>query len=336
MTAHSRLSLPLLAAALVALVGSGCVINSTPTPQGRRGDITFTWNFANRPCFQVPDVVQVAVQIPGETLQNNGVYGCNNGGTDGIKLLNFRPGIYSFTISAQNQAGAVIYQGTGQITVDGNVALDVTLTPTQNATGSVYVTWTLPVGTPVTCQYVPAVDISIDNGAYTTVNCADGATSPGVLLQNLSVGRHTIDISARDTQGLYYYRAINSFDAFAGGATSQQFSLQWIVGSLPLKWSFSNGVTQLNCAQAGVFEVQITLRDSQNQDSTFTVPCLNNGVQGYQVPYVYYGNYQIFLAATGTGNVVYRSSLAVPPTATVVEGQFPPVDAQTPAILMTP
>ena len=336
MTAHSRFLSSIIAA--VALMSStGCVFSNTPTPTGRSGDITFTWQFAGRQCFEVPEVVQVAVSIPGQTLQNNGVYGCLNANAGGIKLLNFRAGTYSYTISGQNAQGTVIYEVSGRLTVNGDVVNAVNLLPTGSATGSVYVTWTLPTATPVTCQYIAAVDIAIDNGTPTSVNCAAGGTTPGVLLQNLSVGRHTIDISARDNAGLYYYRARNSFDVYAGGATTQQFSLAWIVGSAPVKWTFSNGVTQLTCAQAGVFDVGITLRDA-NGDTTFTSPCLNGGVQGYQVPYVYYGTYQIFLAATGTGGVIYRSSSAVPPTYNVEPGVFPNVDnpQPTPAILMTP
>jgi hypothetical protein len=335
MTVHSRFLTSLIAAAFLAS-GSGCIF--TTTPSGTPGDITFTWTFGGHQCFEVPDVAQIAVQIPGQTLQNNGVYGCLNSNTAGIKLLNFRAGTYTYTISGQNSAGTVIYQATGTVVVNGNVAVPVDLQPTTSATGSAYVTWTLPAGTPVTCQYLAAVDIALDNGAPQSFNCAAGATSPGVLLQGLSVGRHNIDISARDSNGLFYYRTLNTFDVFAGGAGAQQFSLAWIVGSAPVKWSFSNGVTQLTCAQAGVTgDVGITLRDA-NGDTTFTSPCVNGGVQGYQIPYVYYGTYQIFLAATGTGGVIYRSSTTVPPNITVVAGDFPNIDNPNPttAILMTP
>ena len=238
-------------------------------------------------------------------------------------------------MTAQNAQGATIYSATGKVTVNGDVSEAVDLQPTSNATGSVYVTWTLPTGTPVTCQYLAAVDIAIDNGAPQAVSCAAGGTTPGVLLQGLSVGRHSIDISARDSNNLYYYRAINSFDVFAGGATTQQFSLAWIVGSAPVKWTFSNGVTQLTCAQAGVSQVGITFRNAQG-DTTVTANCLNNGVQGYQVPYVYYGDYQVLLAASGTGGVPYYSSSTAPPTITVVAGQFPDVTTSTPVILLTP
>jgi len=335
MTAHSRfLTSFLVATALMS--ASGCICVTGPST-GSSGDIAFTWTFSGRQCFEVPEVTQVNIQMPGQTLQNNGNYGCLNANTAGIKLQNFAAGTYNYTISGLNSQGTVIYQATGKVTVNGDVSAPVDLLPTSNATGSVYVTWTLPAGTPVTCQYIAAVDIAVDNGTPQSVSCAAGGTTPGVLLQNLTVGRHNIDISARDSNGLFYYRAINSFDVFAGGATTQQFSLAWIVGSAPVKWTFSNGVTQVTCAQAGITQVGITFRNAQG-DTTVTANCLNGGVQGYQVPYVYYGDYQVLLAASGTGGVAYYSNSTSPPTISVVAGQFPNVDSPnpTPAILMTP
>lgn len=336
MSANTRL-FSAVALASVVMATSGCVCVTNPQ-QGNSGDIIFTWNFNGQGCALVPDVTQVAVQIPGQTLQNDGVYGCVNSGTAGIKLLNFRAGTYDYVISGQNAQGTVIYRATGKITVNGDVAMDVTLQPTGDARGHVYVTWSLPAGTPVTCQYIAAVDVSLDMGAPTSLNCNEGATSPGVLFQNLVPGTHIIDISARDSSGLFYYRAINSFQVFAGGATSQQFSLEWIVGSAPLQWTFSNGAAQLNCAQAGVAEVGITLRDAQS-DQTFTVPCLNQGVQGYQIPYVYYGDYQVFLTAYGTGGVPFFSPGAKqgdtvpPPQIRVTAGSFPDVSTVVPLVL---
>jgi hypothetical protein len=78
----------------------------------------------------------------------------------------------------------------------------------------------------------------------------------------------------------------------------------------------------------GVSQVGITLRNSQG-DTTITAPCLNNGVQGYQVPYVYYGDYQVLLTAAGSSRN-YFSSTSAPPTLSVVAGQFPNVDNPTP------
>lgn len=335
MNLHSRF-LPGLFA-LMSVSGCVCVTG----PGASRGDISFSWTFAGRQCFEVPDVTQVTVQIPGQTLQNNGVYNCLNAGSAGIKLLKFAPGTYQYTVLGQNSQGTVLYQASGQVSVDGDEVVSVDLQPTANATGAMYVSWDFPAGTTVTCgQYLPWVDIVVDNGTPVTVNCADGATSPGVLIQNLTPGTHTLDVMARNADNFYYYRTVTQVGIYAGGASAQQISLQWIVGSATLKWSFSNGVTQLNCAQAGVVgDIAITLRDrSDNTDTPLSVPCLNNGVQGVQIPFVYYGEYEVFLAAVGTGGVEYRSDWNNPPTVTVEAGEFPQVDnpTPTPVILMTP
>src|SRR3990167_7179919 len=145
MTAHSRFLTSIIAVTALA-ASTGCVIQTTPP--ANPGNITFTWTFSGRQCFEVPEVVQISVQIPGQTLQNNGIYGCLNANTAGIKLLDFRPGKYSYTISGQNAAGTVIYRETGSLIVDGDVTVAVNLVPTSAATGSVYVTWTLPAGSP--------------------------------------------------------------------------------------------------------------------------------------------------------------------------------------------
>lgn len=331
MTAPSRIFTHALT--FVALMAtSGCIFTSTPAAQP--GDISFRWNFGGRTCAQVPEVTRMVVEIPGQTLQNGGVYNCNEAGSDGIRLLNFRAGSYDYVISGQNALGLVIYQASGTVRVNGNVDVAVTLNQTSNATG-VYVSWVLPAGTTVTCQSLAAVDVAID-GATTpsTFNCVDGLSPAAVFIPGLSAGAHAIEISARDSTGLFFYSTRSSFQAAVGQATAQTFSLQWIVGSLPLRWTFSNGTSTLNCAQAGVSTMQVTLRNAQG-DNTFDVPCQTGTVQGYQVPYVYWGDYTLFLQAVGAGNLLYRSNFNAPATVTVTAGVFPPVDNSTPLTLLT-
>ena len=334
MTAHSRFLTSTIAA--LALLTSGCVF--TTTPRGNPGDITFTWTFANRQCFEVPDVVQVTVDIPGQSLQNSGVYGCLNANSAGIKLLNFRAGSYSYTISGQNAQGVTIYAQTGRVTVNGDVVENVNLTPTANATGSAYLAWTLPAGTSVTCQYLAAVDISFDSGAPTAVACNTGLYNPGntTTLQgaafSLSPGRHTVNLDARDATGFVYYRSTSFVDVVAGQTAQQVYSLDWLVGTTALRWTFSNGITQLTCAQAGVTRMGVTLRDA-NGDLTVDVDCNLGGIDGY-TPYAYTGQYQVFLAAYGTGNVLYASSVMTPRVVQVQAGVFPPLTTQVPQTLL--
>ncbi len=335
MTAHSRLSSKFLAVAALALAASGCII--TPTPTGSNGDITFTWSLNGRMCGQAPEVTQVVIQIPGQTLQNQGVYGCNNGGTDGIKLLNFRPGTYSYTITAQNGNGVGVFQATGRVIVNGNVAEHADLRPTTNATGSAYIAWTLPQGSRVTCQYLASVDVTIDNGAPTPVACATGLYNPSVAtLQGfgvaLSPGTHTVQIDARDQNGLYYYRKIASITVNAAETSQQVFSLDWLVGTVPLRWAFSNGASLLTCQQAGVSEVTVTFRD-QSGDLTQRVPCSFEGIDGY-VPYVYGGSFQVFVGAVGAANLQYASSPTAPPIVTAQAGVFPPLTSSVQPLIV--
>lgn len=341
MNANTRF-LSFAAAAMLMMSASGCIC-VTGGGGGSRGNVTFTWTFSGRQCFEVPDVTTVAIQIPGQTLQNNGRYPCTSNGTAGITLLDFRAGTYNYTIQGLNTAGTVIYSAQGNFTINGNVSEAVDLTPTGNAKGSIFVTWTFPAGTTVTCANLAAVQISIDGAMPgTEVQCTAGTTSPGVEIQNLAPGQHSIDLAARDQAGFFYYRKQSSFVVIAGGSTSQQYQLDWAVGSLALKWSFSNGVTQLNCAQAGVSQLRIDIRDSQGTDiygaNGVTVPCLANGLQGTRFPYLYAGNYTVFLQGAGTAGAIYKSNFTTPPQRTVTAGQFPDIDNPTPTevILMQP
>lgn len=335
MTAHSRLFTNALAVAL-AVAASGCIFNST-TPASP-GDVTFRWTFAGKTCAQTPEVSRIVIEMPGQTLSNNGVYNCETAGVAGIKLLNFRGGSYQYVVSAQNNTGLVIYQASGTVRVDGNVDVNVNLTTTNNTTYGAYVSWALPAGTPVTCQYIYAVDVSIDGAMPSVHNCVDGFGSNAVYFTGLTPGAHTIEISARDQAGLFYYSTGRvSFNVQTNNqGSAQTFSLLWLVGSVPVRWTFSNGTATLNCAQAGVSQVQVTLRDSQQQDTNFTVNCQDNtGAQATQIPYVYYGNYSLYVQATGAGNVLYRSNFNAPATVTVQAGVFPVPDSTTPLTLLT-
>jgi hypothetical protein len=337
MTAYSRY-VPLVAlTALMSFSGCICVTNA-----GAPGNVTFLWTFQGRQCFEVPEVTSVAITIPGQTLQNNGVYGCVNAGTAGITLLDFRSQNYSYTIRGLNSLGQTVYETSGTFRVDGDVTVTANLQPVAGATGAVYVSWAFPPGSPVTCANLAAVDIEINGGLVRAANCLEGMTSPGVLIQGLTPGLNNITLLARDANQFYYFRTDSSFQVVPGGASSQTFTLNWAVGSLPVKWAFSNGVTQLNCAQAGVSAVNVNLRDSQGNYVYGTqgvdVPCANSfGIQGTRFPYLYADNYQVFLQAYGTGGVLYRSSFTVPPVAQVQAGVFPDIDnpVATPVILLT-
>jgi hypothetical protein len=340
----------MMVAAAAVMSASGCVC---VTNGATRGDVTFLWTFNGRSCAFVPNVTQVTIQIPGQTLQNGGVYPCVTGGTAGITLLNFRPGTYSYSIQGRNNAGAVLYEASGTFEVDGNVTVNVDLVPSPNAPGAAAFTWRFPPSSfaqePTCAQTegpIVRVLIRIDGDPVgQEFDCSAGdrranPTTPGVVFPSLAAGTHTIDLAARDVNNFYYYRKLSSFTVVAGGTTDNEYFFDWGVGSLPMKWTFNNGTTQVDCAQAGVSRVTIQLRDSRQQDlypgSGVEVPCVQGGVQGTRFPFLYPDTYQVYLQARGAGGALYTTNFTTPPTATVIAGQFPVIDVTTQTFVLTP
>ncbi|MGV3624348.1 MAG: hypothetical protein ACO1OB_26245 [Archangium sp.] len=325
------------------MASSGCVC--VTNGGGRSGDIIFTWNFAGQPCALVPDVAQVAVQIPGQTLQNNGVYGCVNAGTAGIRLLNFRAGTYDYIISGQDSRGVVIYQATGKVTVNGDVAMDVTLQPTSEAKGSARMYWSLPAGSNVDCATIQTVDISVNGTLITSAPCTQGMVipgrqdPPGALITGIFPGQNTFTLSARDGNSFFYYRSDFTLNVVAGQEIAENRTLQWAVGSLPVRWSFSNGASALNCNQAGITSVFVNLRDSTGafvySGAGTQLPCTNaNGFDGTLFPYLYADVYGLVVQACDGANRLYTTNQNTPPQGAVVAGNFPLVDASTPVALV--
>lgn len=353
----------LLCAAMLA-ASSGCLFVSG---SGSKGDVTFQWTLNGNACAVVPDVTQITIAIPGQKLDNQGVFGCVNSGSQGIRLLNFSPGSYSYTMEGRNNAGTILYSSSGTFIVNGDVTVNVTLKPNGGATGSATILWTFPPsgtsnGQPAACAQtvgpISNVDIYLD-GATTpaTFTCLDGQTNPGIRVDNLQPGSHTIELQARgidygdptpapNKRQLVYFTKTSTLQIVAGSIAAQQYSFDWAVGGLALKWTFSNGTTQLKCADLGLTTVYVNLRDSQGNyfpdmsGRGIPVPCSTNGVQGTSLPnqflsYAYAGNYQIIVQAQA-GAVLYRTNLTTPPTATITAGVFPVVDSTTQVVVLSP
>ncbi len=308
--------------------------------------MTFLWTFGGRPCSQVPAVATVAIDIPGQTLANAGVYGCTTSGSDGIVLLDFAPGVYAFTIRGRSTSSTALYQATGNFTVNGNVTVTVDLAAASGAPGNALLTWTFPANgsfpAPNCSQAgVTNVDIRVDNGTPQRFACTAGFGTTGVQLTNLAAGSHSIDLAAADANDFFYYRKISTLTIVAGSTVSSAYAFDWGVGSLPMKWSFTNGSVAQTCAQAGVAQVNIVLEDAATGTRPYgtagqDVPCASAGVQGTMFPYLYPAGYKVFLQALGTGATLYRSNFTSPPVLTVTAGQFPQVDASTTVIVMQP
>ncbi|MDP3234570.1 MAG: hypothetical protein Q8N26_17455 [Myxococcales bacterium] len=344
-TSH-RSFLPVVASLGLALVGSGCIIGGN---QGFSGNITVLWSFNGQSCVFVPQVTSVRVNIPGAALENNGIYPCLVNNTAGITLLNFRGGTYQVTVEGLDAAGRVIYQGSTSVLVNGDVAASVNLTPTQGATGSALISWVFPnnlacaqIGDVGGGRPVSRMLISIDNATPTAIDCARGnatAANPSaaVVIDNLTGGiAHTVDLLAQDSSGFTYLRATNSVTVNPGGSIAGQFQMQWIVGSLPMRWSFLNNGVTITCGQAQVASVFVNARNTQTQRYVFVdgagnptagqqVPCVSaNSLQGTFFPYFEAGNYEIYVQAPVAGNAyTYQSGrTGVIPVLQVQAGVF--------------
>lgn len=309
---------------VVAMLASGCIIvgngnNLAP------GDINVLWSFNGQSCALVPQVSSVRVSIPGAVLENSGVFACINRTVDGspvsgIRLRDFRGGQYAVTVEGLDNLGRVIFTGTQTVTVNGTVTVTVNTTPTGQASGQAFVSWVFPnnlgcaqVGDPQ--RPVTRVLVSIDNQPATTFPCAQGNPASGnpgaaITIANLSAGTHQIDLIAQDDAGFTYLRAINTLNLNMGGGAANQFQLQWVVGSLPLRWTIvNNGLTQ-TCQQAGVPQVFINMRnqatgrytyaDAQgNATAGVAVPCVNatSGQQGIVFTFFEAGNHELYIQA---------------------------------------
>jgi hypothetical protein len=307
------------------------------------GNIIFLWNFAGQTCAQTPSVQSVRVTIPGQTLMNGGVFQCSNGGSDGIQLLNFAAGAYAYTLEGLSSSNSVLYAKSGNLTVNGDVQVNATLDPV-NAPGSLALSWTFPPNSTSSmpnCTQAGVTDVVVTIDATPqTVPCAQGYGTTQTVFNNLAPGNHALVLEARDSSQFTYYSAAVNFTLTAGQQASRSILMGWAVGGLPVKWSFSNGVSQLNCAQAGASTMNVNLRDSSGTLIYGTVgvdvPCSDNGVQGTTFPALSGGAYEIFLQSYGTGSVLYRSNFTTPPSVNVANGVFPVIDSSTINVLLTP
>jgi hypothetical protein len=250
--------------------GNGEVrVTLTRTAAPLSGDVSFLWTFApNSRCADVPNVRNIKVTIPGETLANNGVYACSTAGVDGVILRNFRGGNYSYSIQALNASNEVLYSGSGTFTVNGNKQVNVDLTP--DGKTYAYVSWYFPAkgsfNRPTCAQAnVTSMLAQLDNGAWMPVDCAAGQTSPGIVTPSLEPGQHTLRLVAYgyDTLGrnnMPLYDLYGTFTTQRGEPVSVQFGF-FAVGGISLRWDLLDGTQYRSCTEAGVSQVVVNLLD---------------------------------------------------------------------------
>jgi len=216
---------------------SGCVSSNGPYS----GDITFTWTFTGLTCSQAPQVASVAITIPGEVLQNNGVYPCLTNNYGGIVLHDFLPGDYSFTIQGLDARGNPLYAASGTFHINGSIQVPVDLQPTASYA---YLNWSFPANATCAQARVDAVDVTIDQGAPTRYACADGQTQQGVLSVPLSIGTHTITLAASSAEVNHsypYYKLVNAALTTSATPVAAAYLLPWVVGGVAVQWDFISG-----------------------------------------------------------------------------------------------
>jgi hypothetical protein len=311
------------------LVLGGCIVGvdggggGGPNP----GNITFSWTLGGQPCSAVPAVANVRVTIPGEVLQNNGVYACDTGGYDGIQLANFVGGTYSWTVDGLDSSGTVLYTASGTVNVDGDVNVNVDLTPVGGSTTFAYLSWTfpqLPSKSSPACVDVGVVnvDISIDSAAAVSVPCTSGQGAQGWQTPFLDAGTHTISLAAVDANGTTLYQANGNFQTSASQASAQGFGFQWAVGGLSVNWTWKSASE--SCAVAGISNLNVQLYDSNNapqfQGAGASVSCDPGTTSFTNIPP---GTYAILVTGSADGGTTFSTSTNPAPTVSVQAGVFP-------------
>jgi hypothetical protein len=112
-------------------VNGNVTTNVDLIPQESPGNIDMEWFFSDgNTCSTLSSYVNsIQVVIPGQTLQNNGVFPCQVGGTQGIELQDFAPGSYTVLVTAFDRSGNAVYHGQSGFELSGNVVVQVTLRP---------------------------------------------------------------------------------------------------------------------------------------------------------------------------------------------------------------
>ena len=221
----NRSALLAVIAVLSLAFGSACRV----APAAQAGNVTFAWSFYGYRCSQDPDIQSVRVTIPGESLQNNGIYPCSANGSDGIVLYDFAPGTYSYTLDAIDYSGNIIYSGGGTFAVNGNVLVQIDLTPTRQAPSWAHLSWHFPeqsgAARPCDERRVAKMGVWIDDQPPAFLACADGLSDPGVRSMTLAAGSHAISIKALGEDSSVLYSAESTLTTYAGDPVSAHFSL---------------------------------------------------------------------------------------------------------------
>ena len=310
----------LLLPALILIIG-GCVVQGSPdnTPVAVSGNVNLVWTFSDgESCSRLAGTIDhLVVHIPGEQLQNGGIFPCEVAGTQGIELTDFAPGNYSVSVTAVAPvSGEALYTWSGSFTVNGDVQVDVLLVPVAPVPqpGNVTVVWSFNDGQ--TCAglagLVDHIQITIPGevlqnaGAYP----CEAAGTMGIVLDDFSYGDYNLTVEADDASGSALYSFSGSFTVDGDvrvvvplAPTVQPLS----PGNITFLWTFGDGNS---CASlAGIVSsVQVSIPGEPLQNNG-NYPCDTAGSQGIEVDDFTGGDYAYTIdALDSTGSVVYSDT----------------------------
>lgn len=331
---NSRL---LVAFLCLAAVTPGCVIHDD-SPE-YPGDATFRWTFAGLRCDEDRDIQSVHIVIPGESLDSSGIYPCRVNGVDGIVLHDFVPGVYSFSIEAVGYRNERLYFASGTFRVDGDVTVDVDLTPVGGPTSFAYVSWLFPanhVSQSPNCNQaeIVSVDVRVDDGEWVNIPCVDGYGANSIKSPFLDPGLHTLEFVAIGDEGAPWYYYSGTINTQAGIPTSHTASM-WAIGGTSIRWDIIAGSQTLTCSQARISQVQINFRDTFTNELVYGIFGDMHGCNDAPVVYEFLrpGRYKVEIFAEGADGRDYLSP-DNGPIIEVVAHQFPGPNASLPVPLI--
>lgn len=221
----------LLVSLAASLLGSGCIV---VTPGSQRGDILLEWTFAGQTCSAV-GVANVRLSIPGETLENGGLFPCSSN-VQPVTLHDFRSGSYAYTIEGLAPNGFVLFRKAGTFAVAGDVSYQLTL---DWAVGGADVGWTLSAsGVNVSCGQAGVSTVYVNfrdaSGAWVYGDAGDPqqCNVTSVSYDYLAPGTYAVYVAGLDSMNRLYepFDTVNLpfVTVTAGNFTPQPVSLSLV------------------------------------------------------------------------------------------------------------
>jgi hypothetical protein len=271
-------------------VGDACDNNST------LGDITIYWTFAGHSCSQAPEVEKLHVTLDGpngrQKLDSDGFFKCSPAGVDGIRLLDFAAGSYTFRIDALDLANVTVYTTTGTLRVTGpnDPAITVDLAPVSSE-GTAQLTWQFRDGNNAiqTCANSGIVDgapvsvirVYINNAAPQDLACSrtdQNGNQIQVASWNLSAGSYQVTMDGfivrtgadGKTYEELWYSATDTVTVIANQTKSVTLNMLPVASGATFKPRLvdPSGAPYATCAAAGVKAIWIRLQDYEGNPPT--------------------------------------------------------------------